>query len=174
MMQAKNADLDRMVTAQSSAHRCSGRNQNARESTVDTHWAILTLAAFFARATCACRALGHSARRRHASSFAPDDDLQAALDRARPGDTLLLEAGATYTGNFVLPAKDGTRPIVIRSATTTGDCLVRGAASALSDAALLPKLKSPNIRAGAANRARRESLAAVSHSSSSAMARPAT
>ena len=45
-----------------------------------------------------------------------DDDLQAAIDRARPGDTLLLEAGATYTGNFVLPDKDGTRPIIVRSA----------------------------------------------------------
>ena len=40
-----------------------------------------------------------------------DDDLQAAIDRARPGDTLLLEPGATYTGNFVLPDKGGTRPI---------------------------------------------------------------
>ncbi len=45
-----------------------------------------------------------------------DDDLQAAIERARPGDTLLLEAGATFTGNFVLPDKGGTRPILIRSA----------------------------------------------------------
>ena len=29
-------------------------------------------------------------------------DLQAALDAARPGDVLLLPAGATYVGNFVL------------------------------------------------------------------------
>src|SRR5262245_51849747 len=46
-----------------------------------------------------------------------DGDLQAALDQARPGDVIVLEAGATYTGNFVLPAKDGssTQPITIRS-----------------------------------------------------------
>jgi hypothetical protein len=30
-------------------------------------------------------------------------DLQAALDRARAGDQILLAPGATYTGNFVLP-----------------------------------------------------------------------
>ncbi|MBV8974971.1 MAG: hypothetical protein JOY74_07605 [Sinobacteraceae bacterium] len=32
-------------------------------------------------------------------------DLQAALDRAQPGDTLVLEAGATFTGPFTLPNK---------------------------------------------------------------------
>jgi hypothetical protein len=31
-------------------------------------------------------------------------DLQAYIDRARPGDVLLLEPGATYVGNFTLPA----------------------------------------------------------------------
>lgn len=31
-------------------------------------------------------------------------DLQAYIDRARPGDALLLEPGATYAGNFTLPA----------------------------------------------------------------------
>lgn len=45
-------------------------------------------------------------------------DLQAALVNARPGDVIELEAGATFTGNFTLPAKAGssTSPIVIRSA----------------------------------------------------------
>jgi hypothetical protein len=31
-------------------------------------------------------------------------DLQNYIDRARPGDVLLLEPGATYVGNFTLPA----------------------------------------------------------------------
>jgi hypothetical protein len=31
-------------------------------------------------------------------------DLQGYINRARPGDVLLLEPGATYVGNFVLPA----------------------------------------------------------------------
>src|SRR5580658_3244703 len=42
-------------------------------------------------------------------------DLQAALDAARPGDTILLEAGATFTGNFVLRPKTGDGWIYIES-----------------------------------------------------------
>jgi hypothetical protein len=45
------------------------------------------------------------------------DDLQAAIDEARPGDVLRLEAGATFTGNFTLPAKGAGQPITIRSST---------------------------------------------------------
>ncbi|MEP6729240.1 MAG: hypothetical protein ABJE10_01315, partial [bacterium] len=37
----------------------------------------------------------------------PHDDLQAALDAARPGDEIVLQAGATYTGPFILPVKRG-------------------------------------------------------------------
>ena len=42
-------------------------------------------------------------------------DLQAALDDAAPGDTLLLRAGETFHGNFILPAKSGTSWITVRS-----------------------------------------------------------
>jgi hypothetical protein len=42
-------------------------------------------------------------------------DLQAALNSARPGDTVTLQAGATFTGNFTLPAKTGTTYITVRS-----------------------------------------------------------
>jgi hypothetical protein len=59
--------------------------------------------------------------RGHASGSTIDvaagGDLQAALDKARPGDTVLLAPGATYTGSFVLRAKAGSDPIVVRSAT---------------------------------------------------------
>ena len=40
-------------------------------------------------------------------------DLQAALNNAAPGDTIVLAAGATYTGSFVLPAKSGSGVITI-------------------------------------------------------------
>ncbi len=33
--------------------------------------------------------------------------LQQAIDAAQPGDTITLEPGALYTGNFVLPNKTG-------------------------------------------------------------------
>jgi hypothetical protein len=43
-------------------------------------------------------------------------DFQAALDRARPGDTIMLEAGATFRGEFKLPNKPGAADFVtIRS-----------------------------------------------------------
>src|SRR6267142_4384125 len=43
------------------------------------------------------------------------DNLQAALNGARPGDELRLAPGATFTGNFVLPAIAGTSMITLRS-----------------------------------------------------------
>ncbi|MEO5898234.1 MAG: hypothetical protein ABIS06_21315 [Vicinamibacterales bacterium] len=42
-------------------------------------------------------------------------DLQAAIDRARPGDVLVLTAGASYVGNFTLPATAGASYITITS-----------------------------------------------------------
>src|SRR5207248_1118623 len=44
-------------------------------------------------------------------------DLQVALDRARPGDVIALEPGATYVGPFTLPRKSGDDWIVIRTST---------------------------------------------------------
>lgn len=43
------------------------------------------------------------------------DTLQAALDRAAPGDIIELDAGAVYTGPFVLPNKPGAAWITIRT-----------------------------------------------------------
>ena len=44
-------------------------------------------------------------------------NLQAALNSAQPGDVITLPAGATFTGNFTLPAKPGsTTYITVRSA----------------------------------------------------------
>lgn len=43
------------------------------------------------------------------------EDFQSALDRARPGDTILLQAGATFRGAFSLPNKTGNEFITIRS-----------------------------------------------------------
>jgi len=43
------------------------------------------------------------------------DDLQAVLNAARAGDEIRLAAGATFTGNFVLPAFEGTTPVTIRT-----------------------------------------------------------
>src|SRR5262245_20588080 len=45
-------------------------------------------------------------------------NLQAALDQAQPGDVILLQAGATFTGNFVLPNKTGAGWITVRTPTS--------------------------------------------------------
>jgi len=42
-------------------------------------------------------------------------DFQQVLANAQPGDTIVLEAGATYTGNFTLPLKSGDSWITILS-----------------------------------------------------------
>ncbi len=48
---------------------------------------------------------------------AADGNLQAALDAAVRGDLVELAPGATYIGNFTLPAKAGTGWITIRTGT---------------------------------------------------------
>ena len=42
-------------------------------------------------------------------------DLQRAIDAAVAGDTILLQAGATFAGSYVLPVKSGSGFITIRS-----------------------------------------------------------
>ncbi len=46
----------------------------------------------------------------------PGQNLQAAINAAKPGDTILLTPGAVYEGGLVLPAKAGSEYITIRSA----------------------------------------------------------
>jgi len=43
-------------------------------------------------------------------------DLQAAINQAQPGDLILLDPGAAYVGNFILPVKSGTGFISIQPA----------------------------------------------------------
>jgi hypothetical protein len=71
-------------------------------------------------------------------------DLQAALNAASPGDTILLEPGATFTGNFRLPAHSGTTPITVRSAAPDDKLPGPDVRMTPEYQALLPKLKSPN------------------------------
>jgi hypothetical protein len=74
------------------------------------------------------------------------DDLQAALDRARPGDTVALERGATFVGNFVLSPKQGTGFVTVR---TEGDQDLPPAGVRIlpGSAGQLAKLRSPNTGA---------------------------
>ncbi|HEX8707365.1 MAG TPA: hypothetical protein VF723_03810, partial [Pyrinomonadaceae bacterium] len=75
------------------------------------------------------------------------DDFQKALNAARAGDTILLEAGATFRGSFILPFKrgSGTDSDWITIRTSAPDSSLPGADARVSPAhaALLPKLVSP-------------------------------
>jgi hypothetical protein len=73
-------------------------------------------------------------------------DLQAAIDAARPGDTIALERGATFVGNFVLPMKSGSGYVTIR---TDGDDGLPGEGARVvpADAPLLAKIKSSDVTA---------------------------
>ncbi len=75
-----------------------------------------------------CLAAALAAGRANASTLTVNAgvDLQAALNKAQPGDTILLQAGATFTGTFVLPAKSGSgADITIRS--SAADASLAGA-----------------------------------------------
>src|SRR5438093_2896912 len=77
-------------------------------------------------------------------SVSAGGNLQAAIDAAQPGDTILLQAGATFTGNFVLPPKSGTGTITIRTAAPDSGLPGPTARIDPSNAWQLPKLRSPN------------------------------
>jgi hypothetical protein len=70
--------------------------------------------------------------------------LQAAINAARPGDTILLQAGATFTGSFQLPAKNGTAYITIRSSAPDSSLPAAGQRINPTFASLLPKIKGTN------------------------------
>jgi len=53
-------------------------------------------------------------------SVAAGGNLQQAINTAQPGDTIALERGATFTGNFVLPSKPGSDWITLRTAGGDG------------------------------------------------------
>ena len=92
---------------------------------------------------------GHTIRARTARAF------QRALDDAHGGDQIVLPAGVTFTGNFVLPAKAcGAGWIVVRSETSDAQLPPPGTRLTPSAAPLLAKLVSPNTAPALATAAR--------------------
>ena len=68
------------------------------------------------------------------------DDLQDALDNAQPGDSIVLDAGATFKGPFTLPKKTGTGWITIRTSAIDRQFPAAGSRVGPSHASLMPKL----------------------------------
>lgn len=71
------------------------------------------------------------------------DDLQAAFDRAKPGDTVVLEAGATFTGNFDLLPKKGKGWIYIQS-SAVDQIAHSDQRTSPADASKMPKIQTSN------------------------------
>jgi hypothetical protein len=75
----------------------------------------------------------------------PNDNLQSALDRAKPGDVIRLASGATYFGNFTLPTKVcGTAPIVVRTDVPDADLPGEGVRITPAAAPRLAKIATRN------------------------------
>jgi hypothetical protein len=70
-------------------------------------------------------------------------DLQVAIDRARPGDAIMLDPGATYVGNFTLPPTAGSDYITIRSAADASQFPSDGRVRP-EHVQWMPTLRSPN------------------------------
>lgn len=68
------------------------------------------------------------------------ENFQAALDAAKPGDVIVLEAGATFTGPFTLPKKSGSEWTVVRSSAPEASLPPSGTRVDPSFAKAMPKL----------------------------------
>lgn len=68
-------------------------------------------------------------------------NLQAAIDKAKSGDTIVLEAGAKFVGSFLLPSKPGSEYITIQS-SEIARLPKDGVRVSPKDAALMPKIVS--------------------------------
>jgi len=67
-------------------------------------------------------------------------DFQAALDNAQPGDAIMLQAGATYTGNFTLRNKPGSGWITIRTSAADASLPPAGTRITPAFSNVLPKV----------------------------------
>jgi hypothetical protein len=66
--------------------------------------------------------------------------LQSAINTALPGDTIVLQAGATYAGSITLPVKSGTAPVTITTSSVAS--LPEGRRVAPASAPFMAKLVS--------------------------------
>jgi Right handed beta helix region len=70
-------------------------------------------------------------------------DLQAAIIAAQPGDTIIVEAGATFSGTFHLPLKAGAEYVTIQSSRLAE--LPQGQRVTPAQSYLMPKIVTPGL-----------------------------
>ena len=71
-------------------------------------------------------------------------DLQAALDKAQLGDTIVLQAGASWTGPFKLPNKTAGNGWIYVISSQVASLPAPGARVSPANAASMPKILAPN------------------------------
>jgi hypothetical protein len=86
-------------------------------------------------------------------------DLQAAIDAAQPGDEIVLEAGAVFSGPFKLPNKSGDGWILIRSSALSE--LPEGVRVSPSDAAKMAVIEAADGAITTADQAHHYRLAGL-------------
>src|SRR5882724_2654108 len=77
------------------------------------------------------------------TSVSAGGDLQGALNAAQPGDAIILQAGATYTGNFTLPVTSGSGWVYVQTSALSS-LPAAGTRVGPGQASLMPKIVSPN------------------------------
>lgn len=75
------------------------------------------------------------------------DDLQTAINSAQPGDELVLDAGAVWTGNFYLPAKYSSSGWITIRSSALASLPAYGTRVQPTMASFMPKILSPNSMA---------------------------
>lgn len=76
-------------------------------------------------------------------TVAPDGDLQAALEAVEPGDEIVLEAGAVYAGNFLLPDKGHCDQWITVRTSDMGSLTSEGVRVRPEHATAMPRLVDP-------------------------------
>jgi hypothetical protein len=77
-------------------------------------------------------------------NVAAGGSLQAALDKARPGDTIVLQAGATFRGPFKLPNKTVGSGWIYVVSSHLSNLPPPGTRVSPANAAYMPKILAPN------------------------------
>lgn len=71
-------------------------------------------------------------------------NLQTAITNAQPGDTLVLDAGASFTGPFTLPNKGSVSKYITITSSALASLPGPGRRVSPADAANMPKILAPN------------------------------
>jgi len=79
-------------------------------------------------------------------NVAAGGDLRAALDKAQPGDTIVLQAGATFTGPFTLPNKTSGSGWIYIVSSNLSNLPPPGTRVSPANAANMPKLLAPKAQ----------------------------